>query len=208
MATHTSFRRIHSAIRVAALFSLVSAASCSSAQAGLSTPTVEWDGGFLSQDPCGPPCYGGVTPGTTTEQEALALAEPSRFGTCAVHDNPSQGRFIQCSRAVFVVDVSDGTILQVGFQTPASITIEDVINQYGEPQYIDVGEAGSPDFPITAMSVYFESLNATLALEEQEGIGYTVSPSTPVSAIWYGPTPVFPGWKLPWHGYGEYRRSP
>jgi hypothetical protein len=145
----------------------------------------------------------------TTEQGVLALAEVSPLlGFCELHDEPNQGRSIQCANAVLIVDRASGIILQIGFEAPAFTTVADVVGQYGEPLYVDVGVIGTPETPHTGMSLYFDAIHTSLALEEQEGVGYAVSPSTPVSGIWYGPTPEFPGWKLPWHGYGQYRLSP
>jgi hypothetical protein len=200
---------LHRMLHIAATLLLVAASACSSADGGLLTPTAEWDGGLLSQDPCGPPCYGGILPGTTSEQDAFAIANDSSFlGPCTLHDEPNQERFLSCANAILVVDRATSVVVQIGFKASQTTTLEELISLYGQPQYVHVGPVGVPESPLTAMAVYFEDIEASVALEEQDGVGYAVLPSTLVTGIWYGPTREFPGWKLPWRGYGQYRLSP
>jgi hypothetical protein len=149
-----------------------------------------------------------VTAGVTSEEEALAIAKESPlFGTCTIQDKPNQPRFILCPRVVLVVDRTNWIIDEVGFSAPPSTTIRDVITQYGEPDYVSVGEIGI-NVALTAMSLYFTAIQTTLGLESQEGVGYTVTESTIVEGVTYGQADEFFGWKIPWHGYGKYRLSP
>ncbi len=202
-------RRRHSqTAHLAAVAFLMAAAGCSPSARPTPTPTALWDGGFLSQEPCGPPCFAGVTPGATTEQEALAVAAKSTlFGACSIQDGPNQPRSILCARVILSVDRSNGIIQHIGFSAPESATIGEVISRYGEPAYVSVGVIGI-NVPQTAMSLYFDAIQTSLGLEPQDGLGYTVAESTVVLGVTYGPPAATFGWKIPWHGYGQYRLSP
>ena len=69
-------------------------------------PTIDiGDGGFLSEEPCGPPCFWGIIPGETTEAEVAEILEQRGiYAACETwvskFEEGSKG--IDCGSRVFI----------------------------------------------------------------------------------------------------------
>lgn len=182
------------------------------------TPAINiGDGGFLSEDPCGPPCFWGIVPGETTEGEVIEiLQERGIFETCYTIDHEDEGGFrgMDCGLQVFIDFERGGDLVTgVGFKPTATITAQDVVAKYGEPQGVAVHDLGVHvidlqlvmAYPSMLTRVIFPTQRVSLPIQEP----YILEPSTPVDSIAY---PIDGGeislvedsyWEE-WHGYGEY----
>lgn len=177
------------------------------------------DGGFLTGEPCGPPCFWGIVPGETTEGEVMEiLQERGIFETCYTIDHEDEGGFrgMDCGLQVFIDFERGGDLVTgVGFKPTATITAQDVVAKYGEPQGIAVHDLGVHvhvidlqlvmAYPSMLTRVIFPTQRVSLPIQEP----YILEPSTLVDSIAY---PIDGGeislvddsyWEE-WHGYGEY----
>ncbi len=182
-----------------------------------STPTpVLWhkviqDGGFLSGEPCGPPCFWGVTPGITKIDQVYQILDARGLRPyCSKYDNGYGARGIDCSfRLGFSfagqTDVIDG----VGFFPSVPITLEDVINKYGSPSHVLALIGGLPDYPQRVnLSLYYDEIFTILHFLEIEGQVYPLEAASVVQAIDYSDRTAYEEIRnipfQPWVGYGKY----
>jgi hypothetical protein len=175
------------------------------------------DGGFLSGEPCGPPCFVGIVPGVTRETEAIRIVKAERLcGNYETFDNePSGYRGFICTPSGVYVSFRPGTdiVELVGYYLSPSITLGDVIARYGEPDAVSVGAIGIPEIPKTMMSIYYDSLKSQLFLCDQEGVTFRAEPATGICRIGYSDVASYERQKnqlrellASWNGYGEYHQ--
>jgi len=171
------------------------------------------DGGFLSGEPCGPPCFVGIVPGVTREAEAIQILKTE--GLCwnytTFNNEPSGYRGFTCSPSWVGIAFRPGTdvVDHVGFPLSRIVMVGDVIARYGEPDAVLV--AVSSQYPRTGMNLYYTHLQTILVLPEQEGATFWVKASTTIEQVSYYSTVTYRSRRptvdsLPkWNGYGEYR---
>jgi hypothetical protein len=176
------------------------------------TPTLDvGDGGFLSEEPCGPPCFWGIVPGETTEAEVVEiLQERGVLETCEAFDNEADGgsRGIKCgSRIVISFERGDDGVQGVGFNPTSMITVQEVVAKYGEPEGVKVGALGVHGMTDAQLIMVYPIMLTLVRFSIQDEGPYILEPSTPVRNITYAV--IFDeefslDWEE-WHGYGEYR---
>ena len=171
------------------------------------------DGGFLSNNPCGPPCFQGIVPGTTTEHEAVQILQSQGlYYNCSSFNNEvsSGKRGVECGSSVNIsfqrgTDIVDA----VSFGLSQKVTVADVIAKYGEPDTVLV--TLDHRYPRAGMNLYYTDLRAIIGLPDQEGSIFRVSASTTVESIGYLSAASYKSHvpaidSLPkWKGYGEYK---
>jgi hypothetical protein len=176
-------------------------------------PSSMGDGGFLSSNPCGPPCFQGIIPGTTTEHEAVQILQSQGlYYNCSSFNNEvsSGKRGVECGSSASIsfqrgTDIVDA----VSFGLSQKVTVADVIAKYGEPDTVLV--ALDHRYPRAGMNLYYTDLRAIIGLPDQEGSIFRVSASTMVESIAYLSTASYKFHvpaidSLPkWKGYGEYK---
>jgi len=169
------------------------------------------DGGFLSHDPCGPPCFFGITPGVTTEAEAREIMEqhPEISNGCEDFDFSKEGgmRGIRCyNKYGLRIGFTDDVVGGIGFR-PTKITLQQVLNAYGIPTSLRVGIVSLPDYPLRVrMILCFDQISADLILSDQDGKEFVVTGDTATASIGYypaGESCVLPE-DVTWNGYGAY----
>ena len=167
------------------------------------------DGGFLSEEPCGPPCFWGIVPGETTEDQVVEiLQETNVFETCEMFDREDEGgyRGMKCGSRVFIGFERGGDLVTgVGFN-PSSITVQDIVEKYGEPEGVTVGGLGVHVIDYQLIMAYPTMLTLVRLSLQDEG-PYILEQSTLVRNVAYDV--IFDeefslDWEE-WHGYGEYR---
>ena len=165
------------------------------------------DGGFLSGEPCGPPCFWGITPGETREAEVVEiLQERGAFEACEMFDSEDKGgyRGLECGSRVIIGFERGGDVVDgVGFN-PSGVTVQEVVAKYGEPESVQVGALGVHVLDYQLILAYPKMLTL-VRLSLQQEYPYVLRPETPVKNIVYDLE--FGGeFSLDgvWHGYGEY----
>lgn len=171
------------------------------------------DGGFLTGDPCGPPCFWNIVPGVTTEADAFQKLESRgvNFDLCRRWQrNDLKEHGIECGAFRIIFD-DTRIVTGIGFQPSRVITVEDVISKYGEPDAVSVYVLGvSDELPLElGVSLYYDSIYTALSLPCQEDVA-EVNSGTEVENIAYFTWKSYAmskGFEQPWHGYGVYEST-
>jgi hypothetical protein len=168
------------------------------------------DSGFLTGQPCGPPCLWGITPGSSIQCQVLdVLKEKGMNNKCEQFGNlkESGGFGIICrGYVVFSIDQEE-VVEDLGFNPSEEITVGEVIKHFGKPDSVKVTASGLPEYPHTVMILYFNKIRTNIVLPIQEGITYRVEASTPIENIGYSSNKTYKPSDLrylDWVGYGEY----
>lgn len=102
------------------------------------------DGGFLSGEPCSAPCFWNITPGITTEKQAMdELSSKLDVKSCDPRDSRNSGgtRGNLCSGISISFD-DQSIVNMIGFDSSQKITVADVINKYGYPNGVSISILG------------------------------------------------------------------
>jgi len=168
------------------------------------------DGGLLSGHPCGPPCFLGIRPEITSYDEVIRiLSDNQDLNYCKEFDNSQDGgsRGIKCTDSYVIgFDRARTVVTHLGFTPFVDITLQEVVEAYGEPSRISVSTGGYAKTVSTAL-LFYPQYTMSVMLEEQEGDVYLVQPSSKVSTIGYEGESSFlksVEWAQEWSGYGEY----
>jgi len=170
------------------------------------------DGGLLSGEPCGPPCFLGVIPGVTTEQQLTRILETEGMkASCQPYDNEKEGgiRGIDClSRVIFDFGYQTNTISGLGF-TPNRMELQDVIAKYGNPDHVIIGSAGRDANydEITFPLIFYDQFHMWVISINKTGREYSIKANTPIDTVVYETEDDYHGFDdqfEPWRGYGSY----
>lgn len=173
------------------------------------------DGGFLSKEPCGPPCFLNIIPGLTdVEQAKKILTNYFDAEDCIEKSAEGKVRGVRChyipnkDSYVLSIDFDDTSMVDsVGFSPSIAITVQELIIKYGKPDGVDViswteeGELPRKVF----MALYYSRIKTRVILPLQESETYQISPSTQVegityvNSVWWSPDNL-----ILWQEYGEY----
>lgn len=175
------------------------------------------DGGFVSGQPCGPPCFLNIKPSITTSNDAKGILQGQSFGkSCVEYDYRPQGGSgvgIQCQNAI-TVSFESQIVDQVYFRPASHIALKEVISKYGLPDRILVSNASLlPDEPFWSyMTLYYDRLNAVLDLPDQYGNTFMATPNTLIYDVIYFSTSgyeyfskLFVSRMTTWRGFGAYQ---
>jgi len=173
------------------------------------------DGGVLSDEPCGAPCFWGIVPGITTKDQVIAIFEERKiFQDCEFFDySQTRGeRGINCKPRIYISFQKNADIVSgLGFRPDQEILVGEVIAKYGNPDAVLVTLQGIPEKPQRlSMILYFDKINTAMVLPEQDSIGsgYELSPTVQITLIRYEEQTEYKSDKknIPanWQGYGIY----
>ncbi len=177
------------------------------------------DGGFLSGEPCGPPCFWNITPDVSKKQDAIEALQAHfdkdfNSQNCELWSGPDIFQDISCN-PVYIGFNQTRDVGVIGFPPGIRITVEDAISKYGPPSAISVASirGDKRGFTISvAMSIYFDDIYTQANLPEQDGKAYFVEPSTIINWIAYlGKDEWKSSMKFatrPWQGYSGYEGPP
>jgi hypothetical protein len=178
------------------------------------------DGGFLSGEPCGPPCFLGIIPGVTREEQAARqLSQMGLYEKCYATNNESEGglRGTLCYKAAITYFRGTDIVGAIGFRPPQHLTVEMTITEYGEPDAVSVASNwfSWEKQPTTSMALIYQDAGTSVIVDlgQQEGATFEIAPPTLIDWIDYSDN-TFPSsseyessakYLSPWHGYGTYR---
>lgn len=166
------------------------------------------DGGLISQEPCGPPCFYGITPGITNKEEAEDIFINSlQLGNCIEHEVDGPGGTLSCDGLPFINFDEANLVTGITYYLGKEVAVNELIQEYGEPISVStITEGIHKDFK-TVMRFYYPEIGMTILLVKQEGSSFNISPETTIDLITYSTyytrlenNPFIQEWK----GYGEY----
>jgi hypothetical protein len=172
------------------------------------------DGGFLSQDPCGPPCFYGILPGITTDLDAGVIVSRNEvFDHCRIIDYTMYGggRGLLCRNGI-ELGYEENIVSGVSFYPSENITIQQTIDLYGSPNQVLAMVVSLPDVPSRSqMSLYYDEFHMVIRPAEQDGFEIVLVPSTRLKFVAYYSEDDYHETRIfiskegtPWEGYGTY----
>jgi hypothetical protein len=169
------------------------------------------DGGFLSEQPCGPPCFWGIIPEITTKEQALDIIQGLLdINHCDEWPGIEDSRSIMCN-PLGIQFSSNNEVDYISFLPGQAFALKEVIEKYGQPDAFKVlgwSEENSGVTTSVTMLLYFDDIRTVVGLSEQAGENYVVASSTLVGTINYR---SLDRWNearedtQDWLGYGEYQ---
>lgn len=156
-------------------------------------------GGLLTGEPCAPPCWQGLTPGVSTEQELQALLDSSdqvdpgslrrESGGCGQltywkNRRPYAGLLTPSSWTSNYACTSHKMLKVVMEYLTYEVELEQLIDSYGPPDAFSAQPAGIPERPYVEVNLYYPSrgLMCQLELADQEE---PLQPEARIVRAWY-----------------------
>lgn len=153
------------------------------------------DTSIISQDPCGPPCFAGITVGETTFADALSKikANTTAFKDVQSQDDPPQAAWSDAVNGEaccqMTADKNTGLVDAILLRLAPKITIKDVIAKYGEPEYVSVlGQDYSADE--TAVGLIYPKIGNVLWVMPGNGSSTLDENDPVVIALYFAPNTI------------------
>jgi len=166
------------------------------------------DGGLLSQEPCGPPCFYGITPGITSKDEAEdILVNSLKLKNCHEYDIDIPGGILSCEGIHHLSYNENYLVTEVGYYLDKDITVKELLEKYGEPNNVATFTFGYHKDFVSSIQIYFSNIVMSVSTEKRDGNSFTVSPETIIDDVTYS---IYKETKdnnlfiQEWKGYGEY----
>ena len=165
------------------------------------------DGGLISGQPCEAPCFFGIIPGETSQDKAVYLLEEQGFHQCS---QDSENNIVCNERILIGLNSSTSIVDGIGYVPDSTLSVEEIIAKYGNPDIITVTPSGIPEAPATTVLLFFDRLNMRIRLPEVLEVDYLVTNSSKVELITYFDGTHYSAQKdgmfsQPWIGYGAYK---
>jgi hypothetical protein len=111
------------------------------------------------------------------------------------------------------VDTPTSIVSVMGFSPIVSIPLGDLIEKYGNPDYVRLGQDGTTETPTIRMALYWESSGMFVEFPQVPGKMYLIDKTTDVEMILFFNEQPYLGIseeplekaKMPWRGYGTYQ---
>ena len=173
------------------------------------------DGGFLSEKPCGPPCFMGIIPGESSETDVISvLKDLNIFSGCEAFINQSDDseKGYICRGLVIVrMDRSSNLVTSIGYQPDDTIHVKEAITKFGPPNYLMVVNSSPTEIVKIGMILYYDRPPMAIVLPNQGGVSYDLLPDITIENIGYSSKSdydqliqSFSKFFLTWKGYSEY----
>jgi hypothetical protein len=171
------------------------------------------DGGILSGVPCSAPCVFGIRAGETQFDQVMPALEKNGIPSSVCFTEPNVSWFLfDCGvgRLSVQVDTQTQIVNAVWFRPNDSISLGEIIEKYGEPNYVTIDQEGAPG--TIHPRFYWNSIRMLVSLPEISGKTYDIQETTNVEGIDFSDENLYrtsdkesdPYYK-PWAGYGIYQ---
>ena len=139
------------------------------------------DDSLVTQNPCAPPCFRGITVGQTTFTDALAKVKAdSSFANVQNQDKPPQAAWAAAGGdgcCHMSADPDSGLINAVLIKVTPKMTIKQVIDKYGPPEYVTWVDYAPPQevalglvFQKTGIVTWVSPADANATLKETDPV--------------------------------------
>lgn len=153
--------------------------------------------GLLEGEPCGPPCFQGLVPGSSTEDDVRQFLRSGEYavGPYAVIERSDKGvlvmkwdrRGLGGQRNEF--QIQDDVLSLMGMYVDSDVTLEQVIKRHGAPDNLRAGLKMSGRV-YTVVSLFYREVGMMLQLHLYDDLPQ-VKPDTEVVRVWYfDPVPL------------------
>ncbi len=134
-------RPMRKSFLVIALLAILSVVvSACAAPAPLKSDKYLNDNSLISQDPCGPPCFRGITIGQTSYTDALSKVKAdTAYASVQTDTNPPRAAWNTAAGepcCQMVANQDTGLIDAIVVKLAPKLTIKQIVDKYGPPKYI------------------------------------------------------------------------
>ncbi|NOH10256.1 MAG: hypothetical protein HND51_01270 [Chloroflexi bacterium] len=178
------------------------------------------DGGLISSEPCGPPCFWSITLGMVYEDAIVALdSVPGVDSSFCKEVSNNEIISFQCKGLMVSATNEDPThreVILIRFEMQETVTVAEVLAKHGVPDYASIGSNLDPHFPVINMSLLYNEYSAYFGLESQDALEtdylYELHSETSVKSVQYLTDEVYSEAAslsgVEWIGYGLYESQP
>lgn len=181
------------------------------------------DRSLLTSDPCGPPCWQGIVPGTSPAEDAAQVLAGSAFvAPDSLRRQELDGKLALLTWAsssgaegINSMSFCNDRVWTVHLVLGYGLTAEEVIARFGEPEGMQIAGGSLPED--TSLSVFLNYPDLGIRLEAAVPIelGELLPTTEVVSVTYFDPEAVFQDLcpapiqnGLPWRGYGDVEAKP
>lgn len=170
------------------------------------------DGGLLSGLPCAVPCVYGIQIGETSLDQVIPTLQQNGLSECLTEENLSWIG-ITCGYSVVVqVDRATSLVNATGFYPSVPISLEQIIEKYGEPDFVSIQADGPEDAPTSRMSLYWDELKMAVEMPQITSHTYAIEQTTTAEMVLFldeaqyidSSDVPFGEYYKRWNGYGAY----
>lgn len=171
------------------------------------------DGGLLSGLPCTAPCVYGIQIGETPLDQVIPILEQNGLSECLTEESLSWIG-ITCGYSVVVqVDRVTSVVNATGFYPSVPISLGQIIEKYGEPNFVSLQADGPTEAPTSRMSLFWDELKMTVAMPQIDSHIYTLEGTTTAEMVMFldevhysdSNEIAFGEYYKRWNGYGTYQ---
>ncbi len=172
------------------------------------------DGGIFSEKPCASPCFFGIRIGETSSEQVTPSLGSQGVAPCYKYEEAN----IMCGVGFFAnvwvtVDLSTSLVHSIGYDPSIPISVADIVEKYGNPNYVWVYSEGIPEFPKLSLSIFWDSIKMEIDLptiDDNEKHTYSIEESTEIQWITFYDDAVYSvrtleGDAQSWNGYSVYQ---
>ena len=147
--------------------------------------------GLLEGEPCGPPCFQGLVPGSSTEDEVRQFLRSGEYavGPYSVIERSQQGvlvltwdrRGLGGQKNEF--QIQDDVLSLTSMYVDSDVTLEQVVNRYGAPDKF-VADLYLSGRVYTLVGLFYREVGMILDLHLYDDVPQ-LKPETKVARVWY-----------------------
>ena len=147
--------------------------------------------GLLEGEPCGPPCFQGLVPGTSTEEEVRQFLRSGQYaaGPYSVIQRSQGGVLVMkwdrrgSDGEQNTFDIQDGVLSLMSMSVDSDVTLEQVLDRHGNPDHFAAGLKMSGRV-YTRVSLFYRQPGMILDLYLYQDVP-ELKPDTKVVRVWY-----------------------
>jgi len=197
-------------ISLICFYLLMIASSCTKQE--IEVPMLEInDGGLLSGLPCSAPCFWNISPGITTEKEAVGiLSTLGDIDKCDKWDAIENGadKGIGCNN-LWITFNEQGLVSRISYTITPPVALEDLIKIYGDPDHISVTAEGIQSEGPLIMLLMYDQEHMVVGFQPQNATNFLLLPNTLIDHIQYCENRIYENIITSmidtWNGYGKYQ---
>jgi hypothetical protein len=172
------------------------------------------DGSLISEKPCGPPCYMGVTPGVTRLEKLIEIlkGKDKNLVCTEVKIQDTKTHAMSCGNVIYIHFTDDQIIRTVYYLIQPPIPISEVIKKYGFPDHVKPFITGVHDLTIQ-IDFYYDKQFMKIRSKSQKEVIYHLDASSLVESVIYFDEERYKEdfnqiKPTPWKGFGDYVEAP
>jgi len=171
------------------------------------------DGGLLSGLPCAAPCVYGVQIGETLLDQVIPVLKQNGLTECQSEESASWIDITCGYRVVVQVDKATSIVNATGFYPSVPIPLEQIIEKYGEPDFVSLQSEGPEDAPTSRMSLFWDERKMMVEMPQIHSHTYELEETTTAEMVLFldeaqyidSSEISFGEYYKQWNGYGTYQ---